>query len=168
MSGRTNWNVIKAQMTPERLERIAAQTAELRYMLPPTTYAQVRWAAQSYNTGEHRYNEFYRSVYCADFRSALLERSSEADTKRLLIFLNQWKSRRPYRMAHKLAASLPKVACHLAPLSDLAIEAGESDDSAFDSAKLAFDSLLSMSGVGPTTASKILGVLNPGFFCDVG
>lgn len=34
MSGRTNWNVIKAQMTPERLERIAAQTAELRAMYP--------------------------------------------------------------------------------------------------------------------------------------
>lgn len=164
MTGRTKWSDIKGQITPERRECIAVKTAELRSMLPPTTYAQVCWAAQAYNTGEHRYNEFYRAVYSADFRSVLLERGSEADAKRLLTFLNQWKSRRPYRMAHKLAAALPKIACHLAPLSDVGIESGELGDATFDSAKLAFDGLMSMSGVGPTTASKILGVLNPSLF----
>lgn len=34
MSGRTKWNAIKAQMSPERRERIAAKTAELRAMYP--------------------------------------------------------------------------------------------------------------------------------------
>lgn len=164
MPGRTKWSLIKAQMAPERRERIAAKTAELQATLPPTTYAQVRWAAQAYDTGEHRYNEFYRSVYSADFRRSLLGRSSEADAERLLMFLNQWKSRRPYRLVPKFSASLPKVACHLAPLSDVAIEDDESGGTVFDSAKLAFDSLVSIPNVGPTTASKILGVLNPGFF----
>ena len=164
MPGRTKWSVIKAQMTPERQERIAAKTAELRATLSPTTYAQVCWAAQVYNTGEHSYNEFYRAVYSADFRRSLLERSSEADAERLLRFLNQWKSRRTYQLAHQFPDVLPKVACHLVPLSGVAIEAGESGDYIFDSAKQAFDSLVSIPNVGPTTASKILGVLNPGFF----
>ena len=164
MSGRTKWSAIKAQMTPERLERIAAKTAELRAMLPPTTYAQVCWAAHEYNAGEHRYNEFYRAVYRPDFRRALLEGSSESDARKLALFLNQWKSRFPYQRTHKLAASFPEVAGHLAPLSDVSIDAGDLSDAAFVSAKMAFDSLVSIPDVGPTVASKILGVLNPGFF----
>lgn len=164
MPGRTKWSDIKAQMSPERRKRIAAKTAQLRSTLPPTTYAQVRWAAQAYNTGEHRYNDFYRSVYCADFRRSLLERSSEADAEKLLRFLNQWKSRCPYRVSQKLSTALPEVACHLAPLSDAAIDAGDLHDSAFSSAERAYDSLVSIPRVGPTIASKILGVLNPGFF----
>lgn len=164
MSGRTKWSAIRAQMSPEQLERIAVKTAKLRAMLPPTTYAQVCWAAQEYNAGEHRYNEFYRSVYRADFRRALLERNSESDTQELVLFLNQLKSHFPQQRAHQLAASFPEVAGHLAPWSDAAIDAGDLSDSAFVSAKLAFDSLVSIPNVGPTVASKILGVLNPGFF----
>ena len=34
MAGRTKWADIKAQMSPEQLERIAAKTAQLRAMLP--------------------------------------------------------------------------------------------------------------------------------------
>lgn len=34
MSGRNKWSVIKAQMTPERRKRIAAQTDELRALYP--------------------------------------------------------------------------------------------------------------------------------------
>lgn len=164
MTGRTKWSAIKAEMSPERRERIAAKTADLRSTLPPTTYAQVRWAAQEYNTGEHHYNEFYRSVYRADLRRSLLERSSEADAQKLLRFLNQWKSRCPYQVAQKLSAALPEVACQRALLPDVAIDAGDLHDSAFGSAERAFDRLVSIPRVGPTIASKILGVLNPGFF----
>lgn len=34
MSGRTKWTDIKAQMSPEQRERIAAKTAEMRALLP--------------------------------------------------------------------------------------------------------------------------------------
>lgn len=164
MSGRHKWSDLKARMTSEQQRRITAKTAELRAMLPPTTYAQVQWAAKEYNDGKHGYNEFYRAVYEPDFPHSLLKRCSQSDVKALLEFLNQWKSRRPHVLARPIAAAIPDVGSYLQVLASSSIEAGVLDNSVFDATELAFDRLTSIRGVGPTTASKILGVLYPRFF----
>ena len=169
MPGRHKWNDLKASLTPERRERMAEKTAEMRAVLPPVTYDQVRWAANEYNKGDHRYNEFYRAVYEPDFPHSLLKRGSNSDVrasdvKPLLEFLNRWKSRRPHALAHPIAAAIPHVGSHLRILSDASIEASVVNDAVFDATELAFDRLTSIRDVGPTTASKILGVLHPRFF----
>ena len=164
MSGRHKWSELKSRMTPERRERMAAKTAALRSTLPPTTYTQVQWAAKEYNSGEHRYNEFYRAVYEPDFPHSLLKQCSQSDVKPLLEFLNQWKSWRPHTLARPIAAAIPDVGSYLQVLSDSSIEADVLNGSVFDATELAFDRLTSIPDVGPTTASKILGVLYPRFF----
>ena len=164
MSGRRKWSALKRQLAPEQRLRVELKMDELRAKLPPTSYAQVRWAAKEYNNGGHRYNDYYRTVYQPDFRRSLLERCSESDARRLLLFLNQWKSRSPDRLAGLLAKFLPEVVDHLGTLSDLTLDKEEIDDSAFGIAQMVFDHLTSIRYVGPTTASKILGVLNPLFF----
>ena len=164
MSGRHKWSGLKGRLSPEQRQRMVVKAAELRATLPPTTYAQVRWAAAEYNNGEHNYNEYYRVVYKPDFRGFLSERCSESDVRKLLRFLNQWRSRRPDRLASVLATSLPEVISNLGVLSGSALDTDDLDDSAFGYTTLAFNSLTSIQDVGPTTASKILGVLNPSLF----
>jgi hypothetical protein len=164
MSGRQKWGDFKRRLTPEECLRVESKMADLRATLPPTTYAQVRWAAEEYNNGEHGYNGYYRNVYESDFRTSLLKRCSQSDAEKLVRFLNQWKSRRPPELAHVLSTSLPEIINYLAPLIELALDDEELDRSTFDTAEAAFDSLRLVQYVGPTTASKILGVLNPGFF----
>ena len=53
MPGRTKWADIKGQMSPERRERIAAKTAELRAMYPadePCAVAPLRILRESLDT----------------------------------------------------------------------------------------------------------------------
>ncbi len=164
MSGRHKWSALKRSVTPERRFRMETKTSELRATLPPTSYAQIRWAAIEYERGEHGYNRFYRNVSDPAFRESLLFQCSECDTTKLLRFLNQWKSRLPDGLARQLSARLPKIVHYLGPLAEAALDDEELAESTFAAAEKAFGGLTSLQYVGPTTASKILGVLNPGLF----
>jgi hypothetical protein len=84
MSGRQKWGDFKRRLTPEECLRVESKIADLRATLPPTTYAQVRWAAEEYNNGEHGYNGYYRNVYESDFRTSLLKRCSQSDADKLV------------------------------------------------------------------------------------
>lgn len=169
MPGRHKWSDLKARMTPEQQRRIAAKTAELRAMLPPTTYAQVRWAASEYDAGDHRYNKYYRAIYEPEYPHPLvkhLNRSEDRtpDIRPLRRFLNQWKCRLPCESDSLVAEVMMELGSYQEGLFDSAIESEFLDDRIFDAAELAFDRLASIRHVGPTTASKILGVLYPRFF----
>lgn len=169
MPERHKWSDLKARMTPEQQGRIAAKTAELQAMLPPTTYAQVRWAAGEYDAGDHRYNKYYRSVYEPDYPHPLVKclyrsESRELDIRPLRQFLNQWKCRLPSTLDKPVADAIMELGSYREGLFDSAIEAEFLDASIFDAAELVFDRLTSIRHVGPTTASKILGVLYPRFF----
>ena len=169
MSGRHKWSDLKARMTSEQQRRITAKTAELRAMLPPTTYAQVHWAAIQYDAGDHRYNKYYRAVYEPEYPHPLVKRLYRSedrapDIKPLRRFLNQWKCRLRCESDNLVAEVMMELGSYREGLFDSAIEAEFLDDAIFDAAELAFDRLASIPHVGPTTASKILGVLYPRFF----
>ena len=169
MTGRHKWTEIKRQLVPEHRLRIVAKTAELRAMLPPMTYAQVRWAAGEYDAGDHRYNKYYRSVYEPDYPHPLMKclyrsESRELDISPLRQFLNRWKCRLPSASDKPVAGAIMELGSYREGLFDSAIEAEFLDASIFDAAESAFDRLTSIRHIGPTTASKILGVLYPRFF----
>lgn len=164
MSGRHSWRDIKRHISDEDRARVDAKVDALRATLPPRTYDQVLWAAVEYEKGAHQYNSYYREVYNGDYRAGLLDRCSESDAKFLLQFLNQWKSRRPANLVGVIASTLPTVVRRLGPTLESALDDADLDDEVFLASELAFDTLISLQHVGPTTASKILGVLNPQFF----
>lgn len=169
MSGRHKWTEIKRRLTPEQRLRVTAKTAELRAMLPPTTYAQVSWAAGEYDTGSHRYNKYYRAIYDLGYPHPLVKvlRQSEGqkpEIASLRRFLNQWKCRLPSDSDRLVADALIELGSFREGLFDSAIEARFFDDSVFDATEAAFELLTAIKHVGPTAASKILGVLYPRFF----
>lgn len=169
MPGRHKWSDLKARMTPEQQERIAVKTAKLRAISPPTTYAQVSWAAGEYDTGDHRYNKYYRAIYDPEYPHPLVKRlyryeDQTPDIRPLRRFLNQWKCRLPGESDTLVAEAMMELGSYREGLFDSAIEAESLDDAIFDATELAFDRLTSIRHIGPTTASKILGVLYPRFF----
>ncbi len=169
MPGRHKWSDLRASLTPEQRERMAEKTAETRAMMPPSTYAQVRWAASEYDAGEHRYNKYYRAVYEPYYPHTLmkplyLSADQLPDIEPLRLFLNQWKCRLPSASDRPVADAITELGSYREGLFDSAIEAKILDDSVFDATESAFDRLTSIQHVGPTTASKILGVVYPRFF----
>jgi hypothetical protein len=169
MPGRHKWSDLKASLTPEQQERMMAKTTEIRSTLPPTTYAQVQWAAEKYNRGEHRYNKYYRAVYEPYYPHTLmkplyLSAAQAPDIEPLRLFLNQWKCHLTSASDRPVADAITELGSYREGLFDSAIEAKILDDSVFDATESAFDRLTSIQHVGPTIASKILGVLYPRFF----
>lgn len=169
MSGRQKWTEIRRRLTPEQRLRVTAKTAELRAMLPPTTYAQVSWAASEYDVGSHNYNKYYRAIYDPQYPHPLMtdlyqSECQKPDVASLRRFLNQWKCRLPSDSDRFLADVLMELGSYEEGLFDSAIEAKFLDDSVFDATETAFDLLTTVKHIGPTAASKILGVLYPRFF----
>ena len=164
MSGRHKWSDLKRRAAPEHRLRVEIKKAELRATLPPRTYAQIRWAAMECESGPHGYNRYFRDVYQPDFRTSLIHGCSESDAKRLLRFLNRWKSPTWAKLDVVLSDTLPEVLRHLGPLVKLDLDEEKIDLSVFTGTERAFDTLTSLQYIGPTTASRILAVLNPGFF----
>ena len=161
MSGRHKWTEIKRRSEPGQHLRVAAKIAELRAMQPPTTYAQVSWAASEYEAGDHSYNKYYQAVMVKRLQ---WPKGRALDIRPLRRFLNQWKCRLPEESDQPVADALMELGSYREGLFDSAIEAEFLDDSIFDATEFAFDRLVSIRHIGPTTASKILGVLYPGFF----
>ena len=169
MSGRHKWSEIKGRLTPEQRLRVASKADELRATLPPTTYAQVRWAASKYDTGGHRYNNYYRAIYHPQYPHPLVKslyrhEGQAPDIGPLRRFLNQWRCRLPSESDRSVADALMELGSYREGLFNSAIEAKCLDDLVFDATESAFDRLTSIRHIGPTTASKILGVLYPRFF----
>lgn len=169
MSGRHKWSELTSSMTPAQLRRVEAKVDELRSVLPPTTYAQVSWAAGEYDAGSHRYNKYYRAIYNPRYPHPLVNglyqsRGQGSDIALLRRFLNQWKCRLPSDSDGLVADALMELGSYKEGLFDSAIEASFLDDSVFDATETAFDRLASIKHIGPTAASKILGVLYPRFF----
>ena len=169
MAGRHKWSDLKEQMTPQQRQRMAEKTAETRSTMPPSTYAQVRWAASVYDAGEHHYNKYYRAVYEPSYPHTLMQprylsADQVPDIEPLRRFLNQWKCRLPSASGRPIADAMTELGSYREGLFDSAIEAKILDDSVFDATESIFDRLTSIQHVGPTTASKILGMMYPRFF----
>ena len=148
---------------------MAEKTAQIRATMPPTTYAQVQWAASKYEAGDHHYNKCYRSVYDPDYPHPLVKHlySSEGrmpDIEPLRRFLNQWKCRLPSASDKPVADAMMELGSYREGLFASPIEAEFLNDPIFDAVEPVFNRLTAIRRVGPTTASKILGVLYPRFF----
>ena len=140
-----------------------------RYDLPepPATYAQIKWAAQTYDRRKdgRRYNAAYSKVNTSEFRKTLMYRCSSEDIISLLEFLNQWDGRRPYEVTVPLL--LESVPDSITMLRHLA--SGVPDENGLDDwdgtlVARAMDRLMADRGIGATLASKILAVVNPELF----
>ncbi len=169
MSGHRKWSDFMARLTPEQRDRIAVRTAEMRATMPPTAYEQVRWAASEYDVGSHGYNKYYREVYQPGYPHPLTMHLCQPDDRaagigQLRRFLNQWKCRLPSSSDKLIADVIVEIGSYREGLFDTAIESRYVDASVFGATESVFDRLHSVPRVGPTAASKILGVLYPRFF----
>jgi hypothetical protein len=134
---------------------------------PPTTYAQIQWAAKAYNQHKDgpRYNAAYGKVNTSEFRESLIRYCSNYEIERLLEFLNRWDSRRSYKdTAPVLLESVPDAISTLRHLTTELPDNGGLDDWDATLVMRAIDRLMADKGVSATIASKILAVVNPELF----
>ena len=165
MSGRHKWSELKSRMTPECRERMAAKTASLRSMSPPTTYAQIHWAAETYRarTDCKKYVRAYAKVSDCEFRYAALNGCDDETAERLRKFLADFECRTDDYEKRYIQGVLRRESSRLKSLVEVDLEAINVDDSAFDAIELTFNRLVHIKGVSGTTASKILAVVLPNF-----
>ena len=154
---------------PQIKKPVAPTSSYQRYEIPepPTTYAQIHWAAKAYNQHKDgpRYNRAYREVNTPEFRESLIRRCSTYDINRLLQFLNRWDSRRSYKStAPLLLASVPNAITTLGHLATGAHNSERLNDWDVTLVTRAFDRLMADRGVSATIASKVLAVVNPALF----
>ena len=165
MPGRHKWSDLKARMTPERRERMAAKTASLRSMSPPTTYEQIHWAAETYQARPDckKYVRAYQRVSTHEFQNATLNGCDDETAERLRKFLADFECRTDDQEKRYIQDVLRRESDRLKSLVEVNLEAADVGARAFDVIELTFNRLVHIKGVSGTTASKILAVVLPGF-----
>ena len=133
------------------------------YVTGPTTFEQIRWSAAAFR-GEANDDADYIPMYTSEFRQALLEKQDAGSVERLLRFVNKWGFRVPYDKAPGVAAAIAQAAPRLKPLSGSALEFDDLRCATLDVIERAYDSIAAADGVGPSTASLLLSLLNPALF----
>ena len=163
MSGRHKWSDLKARMTPEQQRRIAAETAKLRSVSPPTTYEQIQWAAEKYQERPDckKYVRAYAKVSTHEFQSAVLNGCDDATAESLRKFLADFECRTDDYGKKYIQDVLRQESNRLKPLIEINLEAVDVGARAFDAIELTFNRLVHIKGVSGTTASKILAVVLP-------
>ena len=133
------------------------------YVTGPTTFEQIRWSAAAFRR-ETNDDADYIPLYTSEFRQALLEKQDADSVERLLRFVNKWGFRVSYDKAPGVASAIAQAAPHLKPLSGSALEFDDLRCATLDIIERAYDSIAAADGVGPSTASLILSLLNPALF----
>ena len=136
----------------------------------PTTYRQIKWAAQTYRQhkeGRQR-DAAYRQVYTGEFREALLNGAPKSAIKRLLEFLSQMNAGLPAAtLLPVLLVSVPDAIASLRHLASATLYDVEGDGlSDWDSAlsTRAADRLTADDAVDFALASQVLSAVNPALF----
>ena len=133
------------------------------YVTGPTTFEQIRWSAAAF-CGDTNDDADYIQLYTPEFRQGLLENQDADSVDRLLRFVNKWGFRVPYDQAPAVASAIAQAAPHLKPLSVSALEFDDLRCATLDIIEQAYDSIAAADGVGPSTTSLILSLLNPALF----
>ncbi len=133
------------------------------YVTGPTTFEQIRWSAAAFR-GETNDDAGYLPLYTSEFRQTLLETQDAHNVEQLLKFVNKWGFRVSYDKAPGVALAIAQAAPHLSPLSGSALEFDDLRCATLDIIERAYDSIAAADGVGPSTTSLILSLLNPALF----
>ena len=163
MSGRHKWSELKSRMTPERRERMAAITASLRSMSPPTTYEQIEWATETYQTRPDckKYARAYAKVSNREFQHAILNGCDDETAERLRKFLADFECRTDDYEKGCIQDVIRRESERLKPLAEVNLEEINVGAPEFDTIELTFNRLVHIKGVSATAASKILAVTLP-------
>ena len=133
------------------------------YVTGPTTFEQIRWSAATFRR-ETNDDADYIPLYTSEFRQALLEKQDADRVERLLRFVSKWGFRVSYDKCPGIASAIAQAAPHLNPLSGSALEFDDLRCATLDIIERAYDSIAAADGVGPSTTSLILCLLNPALF----
>ncbi|MCE2501002.1 MAG: hypothetical protein J4G13_09080 [Dehalococcoidia bacterium] len=133
------------------------------YVTGPTTFEQIRWSAATFRR-ETNDDADYIPLYTPEFRRTLLETQDADSVKQLLRFVNKWGFRVSYDKGPGIASAITQAAPHLNPLSGSALEFDDLRCATLDVIERAYDSISAADGVGPSTTSLILALLNPALF----
>ena len=128
----------------------------------PTTYEQVRWAATSFR-GEADVSA-YADAHNPGFRDALMGQDHGAAVAQLARLLNSCGSHVSDDQVPGIAAAIQRAAPVLQSLAASALEFDDLRCATLDIIETAFENIASADGVGPSTASRILAILNPRLF----
>ncbi len=139
----------------------------VNHFLAPDTYDKIRWAAVLYRCLEReKFRDFdvsYRKVDSGIFRRKMVENFDHSIAEQLAEFLKIRGNCDAIR--DSLFAARQQTMSHLRPIAGLRnLEAGSLSTDDIDKIARAFDHLKSVKWIGPTAASKILAILNPGLF----
>jgi hypothetical protein len=128
----------------------------------PTTYEQVRWAATSFRGQAD--DATYADARNPEFRDALMGQDNGAAVAQLARLLNSCGSHVSDDQVPGIAAAIQRAAPVLQSLAASALEFDDLRCATLDIIETAFENIASADGVGPSTASRILAILNPRFF----
>ena len=138
--------------------------------LAPDTYDKIRWAAIIYRCSKReQFRDFdvaYHKVNSNVFRQKMIENFDRSVASQLADFLKAFLIRgNRDALAVSLFEARHQTMKHLKPVAELSnLETVHLSIDDINAIERAFDHLKSIKWIGPTAASKILAVLNPGLF----
>ena len=135
-------------------------------IISPATYGEIVQAAVKYrstNRGRN-YDEAYLKVCTLEFRGALRDNDAKAFLA-LRSFLRRFRVRKAASAKpEEVKAAVWKAADTLGMVLDWELGNDLLGQKELGQIKAAFDELVAVDRIGPVTASKILGVINPEIF----
>lgn len=138
--------------------------------LTPETYDQIRWAAVLYRCSEReKFQDFdtaYHTINSDVFKQKIVNDFDHSVADQLADFLEAFLIRgNRDKLASSLFEARHQTMKHLKPVAELSnLETVHLSLDDINAIERAFDHLKSIKWIGPTAASKILAVLNPGLF----
>ena len=130
------------------------------------TFDKVALAADIYFTKpEYKtYWRAYENVYPEEFRFRLANSPDLETIERVRTFLNSWKTRAPQTVCTEILSVFYVNQSAIRTLLNVQLESPALDESVLRNVQYIFAELCNIYRLGPTGASKILGVLNPSLF----
>ena len=132
------------------------------------TYDKLVAAADIYSNEKERKYRPYRTAYVGvdsnKFRDKLVHRPDMDSVEEVRAFLASWRSRTSSEVCGPLIGVLKENAADTSDLSRLVLESSYLSGLNSDKIHRVYGDICSIKGLGHTTASKILGVLNPQLF----
>ena len=138
--------------------------------LAPDTYDQIRWAAILYRCPEREkfydFDAAYHTVNNDVFKQRMVENFDHSVANQLADFLKDFRIRgNRDELAYRLYDARQQTMTHLRSVIDLpSLETDLFTPNDMNAIERAFDYLKSIKQIGPTSAAKILAVLNPELF----
>ncbi len=133
------------------------------------TFNKVARAAEIYFVEKaekyRRYWNAYQRVNCQALRDRLLCHPDRASLNEVIRFLNNWRCRLNYESFRPvLCEALEENLDRISSIHDDRLELSYSVRSKMETVQIVFQKFLTKPKMGPTVASKVLGLLNPSLF----